>query len=927
MTTSSPMPTLPPRTCTPATGTRIKHPASTHFYDDQPPSSTKRLRRSLSLESGPSGQSPDSLQDGERRPRLARAETTISGDDGDEAPGPEAEAEGGVAAGRASGDCRTELETAMPAVSTDALADYEASKAAHAADTREAGGEGEERLGPDGRPWVKGRSSIYVDAFNLALDTVLADEAHLVDEAEQAVFRCWRELSYEAQYLYVRLFLRKTSRWHRINRIGYHGDIADMARAVDELQAPHALPDSSSSTPDVLPAGGGLAVPAEERLHQTFAFADQSAADLTTLDEAAALLNLEELKTLAKESKVHGRNKAELLAAFKRTSRVQSGLGEWRSQLQRTASEDTTRSSGSGSADIEPDVDVDDAPEHERARTGGGSSREAYFVRKILGRTGACIRLGLGAVKLFERVHLVFYRSSEWTEKSLTTIILARLSRRNFPRYTIARSANVFASRGALLEFEAALRTQARLEALLELPTTADGLGRVRDILDDVYPRWTALVDARAAAEAGRPAAAEAEGGGDSAYLRRFSPAWVYTRIVHKAAAVLGRLKEHGREHGVLTALLRQRAFHPARRGGWYQRKALLEEHYLWQVTLTPTPTPGPEPATAAETAAETAAAQQQAKKYWKTVALATCAAGLQDRDCHLLYHHDLQKRIAKLERALKVPKRLQHDFGHVALTKPVERVVLGIQVVRARSDRDDEDDPRPAPARRGAQTVWLDGGSGDDRDSDDPAHECSVEAMCLTWYRTQHGWKGYHAEGGIVRTLFAYLFYDLLFACYVPDVFQTGYQTCPLDLHSDAFYPARAPAIHARLAAISNGAGAAEALLRAVHAAHAARQTCVVGLDWSFALHDLLEIVRCFPPPALATVLLVLAQEYPLRGSGLPDLFLWHPGRRCVCFVEVKSANDRLSDAQRLWIHVLLGAGVPVELCLARPSEVRCLP
>jgi VRR-NUC domain len=34
--------------------------------------------------------------------------------------------------------------------------------------------------------------------------------------------------------------------------------------------------------------------------------------------------------------------------------------------------------------------------------------------------------------------------------------------------------------------------------------------------------------------------------------------------------------------------------------------------------------------------------------------------------------------------------------------------------------------------------------------------------------------------------------------------------------------------------------------------------------------------------------------------------------------FSEVKSENDRLSDTQRLWIHVLTGAGVRVELCAA---------
>lgn len=51
------------------------------------------------------------------------------------------------------------------------------------------------------REWVKGKSSLYVDAFNLALSTVLDDESHLFDENERTLFDNWANLSYEAQYL------------------------------------------------------------------------------------------------------------------------------------------------------------------------------------------------------------------------------------------------------------------------------------------------------------------------------------------------------------------------------------------------------------------------------------------------------------------------------------------------------------------------------------------------------------------------------------------------------------------------------------------------------------------------------------------------------------------------------------------------------
>lgn len=166
----------------------------------------------------------------------------------------------------------------------------------------------------------------------------------------------------------------------------------------------------------------------------------------------------------------------------------------------------------------------------------------------------------------------------------------------------------------------------------------------------------------------------------------------------------------------------------------------------------------------------------------------------------------------------------------------------------------------------------------------------------------------------------FGYLFYDVLFA-YIPNVFQTPYQTCPLDLHTDAFYPSRASEINHRLMEIANGDGGR--LLKEVYDREVEKKTCVVGIDWSYEIEDLLEIVRCFRGEALATVCQVMAQEYQQRGGGMPDLFLWHPEKLDVMFSEVKSEKDRLSDTQRLWIHVLTGAGIKVELCNAVAKRI----
>ncbi|KAL8734181.1 MAG: hypothetical protein Q9166_001666 [cf. Caloplaca sp. 2 TL-2023] len=840
-------------------GQRIAHLPSTNFDEEFQTPPAKRLKRFDSIDSlsqlpleGRGYDDPPHAN-----PRRIEVPDSEAGSDDEEERIPHVS--------------QTELESALPPVRTDkeAIAEYEATRAA------EAGLDFKDRLGQ--RKWVQGKSSIYVDAFFLALETVLDEESHLFDEAELAVFQRWRDLSYEGQYLYVRLFLRKTAAWHRINRLKYYGDIADLNAAVDELLQKCSLP-AATVTERIAP--GEDEPPKDTVLEGSFNFADSSTDHIDSLEEASSLLMLEELKALAKEAKVQGKNKRELLRALRKTSQKQGGLS-W-SGLKRSDTEESIKSEQS--VDYADDTGLS---------TSLGSNRDPHFIQKISATTGPCIRLSSAASKLFERVHLVFYRSTEWTEKSLTTIILARISRRNFPEYIVSRSNNIFSSRSALLEFEASIRTQFAVDNILEFngTVTKDGLLKVKCIFEEVYPRWLTIL-----AEEQRKEDRVYESG-EGAYLRRFSPAWVYTRLVHKGTSVLGRFKEHKREHQMLCELLDQHLFHAARRGAWYQRKALLEEHYMW--ALSP----------------QDDRAEEAQKKHWKRISLRTCEDGLQDRDCHLIYHHDLQKRISKLERQLNVPKRLQHDFGHVRLAKPIERYVEGTRVEKERTPshngRRGSSGGDLGITRRGAKTIWL--------DPLEDNGECSVEAMCLSSYRAD-GWKGYHSEGGIIRTLFGYLFYDVLFT-YIPNVFQTPFQTCPLDLHTDAFYPSRFSEINARLNEISNGEGVG--ILKRVHEEQKDRQTCVVGIDWGFEIEDLVEIVECFNGEALSTICKVMAQEYQQRGGGIPDLLLWDKGTGEVRFAEVKSENDRLSDTQRLWIDVLSGAGVKVELCNAVAKEV----
>ena len=66
----------------------------------------------------------------------------------------------------------------------------------------------------------------------------------------------------------------------------------------------------------------------------------------------------------------------------------------------------------------------------------------------------------------------------------------------------------------------------------------------------------------------------------------------------------------------------------------------------------------------------------------------------------------------------------------------------------------------------------------------------------------------GLHREGTTVRTLFTLLFWDVIFAESIVDVFYSQFQTFPLDLYTDSFYTSRREMIELRLAAISESTG-----------------------------------------------------------------------------------------------------------------------
>jgi Fanconi-associated nuclease 1 len=174
-------------------GRRVSHETQAKISRDEGPPPPKRFKTMESIDTDEGSALGDSDSG---RPEITRQVFK------DEIPDSEEDQDGDDEP-RFASHRPTELENALPPVKADkeAIEEYESMRA-----TAQDSPNGLlNRL--DAGTWTRGKSSIYVDAFNLALETVLEEESHLFDEAETAVFDQWKALGYETQYLSVALFL------------------------------------------------------------------------------------------------------------------------------------------------------------------------------------------------------------------------------------------------------------------------------------------------------------------------------------------------------------------------------------------------------------------------------------------------------------------------------------------------------------------------------------------------------------------------------------------------------------------------------------------------------------------------------------------------------------------------------------------------
>ncbi|XP_024518087.1 fanconi-associated nuclease 1 homolog isoform X2 [Selaginella moellendorffii] len=330
-------------------------------------------------------------------------------------------------------------------------------------------------------------------------------------------------------------------------------------------------------------------------------------------------------------------------------------------------------------------------------------------------------------------------------------------------------------------------------------------------------------------------------------FLARFSAAWVYATICTVAASFLEKERRYAEAINLFKQLLSMQ-YCPGRRGYWTLRLSIDLEHL------------------------------QRLEE-----SLLVAENGLNDFSVRGGDRIALQRRVLRLG---KPPRRWKVPPYAALLKKKQKVTIMG----------------RPLNNANGMKSRFY-GYDG---------QQCSVEDLALQYYAGEDGggWKGVHSESGIWLTLFGLLMWDVIFSD-VPDVFQTPFQTAPLDLCTDSFYPVRSSLIESRLQAIRDGG--ARQLVAETWAEHYG--TSCSGVNWEkYSLEDLQTITVCIGGPGLSAICKLLAEDHSNWTAGMPDLLLWK--EKEAKLAEVKGPGDRLSEQQVAWFLILSDANVPVELC-----------
>ncbi|PVU89527.1 hypothetical protein BB560_006287 [Smittium megazygosporum] len=470
------------------------------------------------------------------------------------------------------------------------------------------------------------QTSYYLSKFELILSTVLRHEHFLFCASELEFFYRYWNLSVDARYLFVRLFLRKHS-WIQLSQIKY-SDI-DLNKAISELCS---HPSQGTQDVDLQLEPSRLNSNSFDENHSAckkllpLAYNENEISDFETVCEN---LSLPCLKQLCKECGIFFDQKStrnEIIIKMGSSPKKQTVLN-----FSKTA---TTQN---------PKIEI-----------------ETRIMSRAKSFLGKAIKLNPKSVNIIKRLHVLYERVPILQpESTMQKAILTSIGMLNFPKYQVTRSKNIFSSRNAsfyyfrLLEAEYSI---AELSNGLPAGDTESWL-QVWNTAKPYVMFWASLVkakflnnnesiflplqqhtdipeflkseknmempyfqqtefDAVFLSDMGIPKRdiefllynpntkshtqdpatdhsfkdessrisgmkPDFSGLGFELWRRRFTGGWVLTRIVEKSIRALAALNMHFEEAILLHCLVSQPWFKTNNSGKWYRRLSLVQMNYI----------------------------------------------------------------------------------------------------------------------------------------------------------------------------------------------------------------------------------------------------------------------------------------------------------------------------------------------------------
>ncbi|KAJ7029367.1 hypothetical protein C8F04DRAFT_42431 [Mycena alexandri] len=732
--------------------------------------------------------------------------------------------------------------------------------------------------------------AISLDVLKTMVSTILASDSHLFTRAERNVLLSFRDLSVKAQHLFV--FLAIHPKWHRIQSLQSVEDVpwGDLACAIAELCRPisdynpileaaceievklevkHEPVDPSLKMEEDGPsalvyikkeepklAGPSDDIPIPQSQPNAIAGSSTSLFPFPRPDPKPSSLCIDDSQmTLRQLVEYMGLNEQRMIAS-------QLKIKPGKKKMELIESILTTSSKQTNLMDFFSKSKAKAAP----------SSQEERLREMILKHLRKLIRIDEDVFEVLMRAHLRYFLPCEFPTEIIPRPL--RHLQRKYPDYVCKRSENIWENRETLIEYHDSLRAEAKIAGVLpsgiqpdlepsseemqpgkRKRPTADGVEVVKD--KNAAAIRKATVTQTLFEEVFKRWAShygvKAQSDSVDPGLERFEPGYVLTRATHKGANVFKVLKDDDSESDILDILLAQREWCRGLRGAWHTRKSgiLLEK----------------------------------IKDGAPGKAMKVTRNGIADRDTGLIYRHSLITNLAKLQKRLPSEDELE-------ISEPTKVPKITFSATRIPN------------VEKKQPSLWKTKNN----------EEGTIQALVSQHYETKFDFERVQPGGCLLTTLFTLLFWDIIFMP-MNGVFETAFQTCPLDLCEDTFLSSRRDAIFERLDEIKDGR--AGAILKKHDAEHRGAKKTVVGVRWDLCSRkQLVEIVKCISGATLRTICQMFCEDYVEACLGSPDLIAWDVDGENYKLLHIKGPGYPGRQNKKAWRDVLARGDAKQEIC-----------